>query len=64
MNNDKRDDLIKKYKGKLNNKNLKKIKGCEDISDEEAEEQLRAMDVIITLAFKSFQRKIIKKGIE
>ena len=57
-------DVKKKEKEKLTIEKLREFEGFEDISDEEAEEQLRAMDVIITLAFKSFQRKIIKKGIE
>jgi len=51
-------------KDELTVEKLKEYKGFENISDDEAREQLRAMDIIITLAFKSFQSNIKKKGIE
>ena len=40
---------------------LKKYKGFENINDDEAMEHIRTMDIIISLAFKSFQRKIKRK---
>jgi len=54
MSNDKRDDLIKKYKGKLNNKNLKEFKGYENISDSEATELLKTLDVMAEILYDCY----------
>ena len=55
------DDLIKKYKGKLNINTLKSFDGYENISEDEKEIILKTVEVMAEILYNCYQKRLIKK---